>query len=113
MLDGVTQTATEIAAQTGRLDFLSALLASISVALVLGGIFAFLNFRQLAKKHAKKEATEVAKNVAERVVNKYLQENMVHIIDAYKNGFTGTHTMTDDQADEMGLAENLKESVEK
>jgi len=58
--------ATHVAAQLGRLDLVSLLLAIIGVVWLLGGVFAFLNFRAIAKKQATDEATKIAEEVAER-----------------------------------------------
>ena len=76
-----------IAAQLGRLDFVSSLLAGIGVVLVLGGIFAFINFRGLAKTQAKKEAEKVSKEIAEKVANSYLQEELPKIYKEYMDLF--------------------------
>src|SRR5438105_4532125 len=74
----------QLASQTGRLDFVSALLASIAVALVLGGILAFLDFRRNARRMARAVAQEVAENTAERVANEYLQAKLPEIVKAYE-----------------------------
>ncbi len=73
-----------MAAQMGRLDFLSAILAAISLILVLGGVFAFLNLRALAKKTACEEAEKQAKQVAERIANDYLQKELPELRQEYK-----------------------------
>jgi hypothetical protein len=65
--------------QIGRLDFVSALLACIGVLMVFGGIFAFLNIRGISQSVAREVATETA----EKVTNKYLQDNLPIIIEAY------------------------------
>lgn len=76
--------AISIAAQLGRLDFVSALLAIIGVALVLGGLFTFLHFRNVAKDEACKEAERHAKIVAERVANEYLQAELPALLEEYR-----------------------------
>jgi len=94
------------AAQLGRLDFLSALLASISVALVLGGVFAFLNFRSIAKETAKDEAAEISKQVAARVTNEYLKEELLNVLKEYEV-FRDTSDISEDDADGIaGAQEN-------
>lgn len=79
-----------MAAQLGRLDFASALLAVgglalgvVAVALVLGGVFAWNHFREVAKSRATIEATRIAEELAERKANEYLQDNLHVIVDAY------------------------------
>lgn len=73
----------ELAGQLGRLDFISAVLAALSLALILCGIFAFLNIRNKAKKQARKVALEVSRVTAEKVANEYIQEHLPQILDAY------------------------------
>ncbi len=65
--------------QIGRLDFVSALLACVSVLMVFGGIFAFINIKDKSKSIAE----EIASEKAEEVANKYLQDNLPMIIEAY------------------------------
>ena len=72
-----------MAAQLGRLDFVSALLGGIGVLLVLGGLYGFLNFRTIAKRQATEVATRVAEELAERKANEYLQDKLPVIVDAY------------------------------
>lgn len=60
----------------GRLDLVTILLAIIGVALVLGGIFAFINFREIAKA----QAEETAKKVAEEKAIEYLNDEVPPMI---------------------------------
>ena len=60
----------------GRLDLVTILLAIIGVALVLGGISAFLNFREIAKTQAENKANEVAK----KTVDEYLEEHLNDVV---------------------------------
>ena len=76
--------ATSVAAQLGRLDFVSSVLAAIGVALVLGGIFAFVNFRGIARSQAQAEARKVAEEVAERTANEYLQRELLSVVGEYR-----------------------------
>lgn len=80
----MTETAISIAAQTGRLDFVSALLGAIALLMTLGGIFAFLNLRRIAQKIAKEEAEKISKERAEEVTNTYLQNNLEDITESYR-----------------------------
>lgn len=93
------------AAQLGRLDLVSLLLASIGLILVLGGIFAFINFRAIAKAQATTEAIRVAEEVAERVANDYLQRELPDVIRAYNN-FADPHDVSDAAADLMASAQD-------
>ena len=97
----------EFAAQTGRLDFVSLILASIGVILFFGGLFFFVNFRSIAKKQAEEEATKVAENIAERVANEYLQREPPRIIDQYRE-FTGSEPFTNDDADQIANAQDMQ-----
>jgi len=65
--------ATAAAAQLGRLDLVSLLLAAIGLILVAGGVYAFINFRKIAREQATEEAKKTAEEVAELIVNEYLQ----------------------------------------
>lgn len=75
----VAQSAAEFAAQTGRLDFVTSLLASISVMMVFGGLFAWMNVASKAEKVAK----EAAEKKAEEIANSYIQQNLPGIIQSY------------------------------
>lgn len=97
--------ALKIAAQLGRLDFASLLLAIVSTILVLGGIFAFLNFRSIAKAHAIAQAKETAEATAERVTNEYLQRELPDLLEAYRN-FLDSDDVSDEAADQMASAQD-------
>jgi len=68
--------AVEFAAQTGRLDFLSALLASLAVILTLGGLYGFFVFRS----DVKNRAADVARDAAGTAVQQYLSANAKTLI---------------------------------
>lgn len=93
------------AAQLGRLDFASLLLAIVSLILVLGGLYAFINFRAIAKAQAVKEARAVAQATAERVTNEYLQRELPDLLEAYRS-FLDSDDVTDEDADEMASAQD-------
>ena len=90
------------AAQLGRLDFLSALLALVSVALGLCAIFAFLNLRRIAKQVASEVAENVGKKTAETVANEYLQKEFLDILVANKELFDN---VPDESADSIASAQ--------
>lgn len=71
-------TAVEIAAQTGRLDFLSALLAAIALIFTLGGFLGFFLFRS----DVKSRAAEVAREAAGSAVKEHMQQNAISLIKA-------------------------------
>lgn len=98
------QDALEVAAQLGRLDLVSLLLAIVSLILVFGGLYAFLNFRAIAKAHAVREAREVAEATAERVTNEYLQRELPDLLDAYRS-FLDSGDVSDEDADDMAEAQ--------
>lgn len=102
-----SQTVIEFAAQTGRLDLVSLILAAIGLILILGGVFAFLNFRSIAKAHAVTEATVVAEVIAERVTNEYLQRELPDLLEEYRT-FFDSEDFTDDDADQMANAQDNK-----
>lgn len=88
--------------QLGRLDFVSALLACIGVLMVFGGIFAFMNIKSKSEEVAKEAATKKAEEVA----NKYLQNNLPMIIEAYDE-FIG-HQVNSSVADQIAMAQEEK-----
>ena len=94
-----------VAAQLGRLDFASLLLAIVSLILVFGGLFAFVNFRSIAKSQAVAEAREVAEATAERVTNEYLQRELPDLLEAYRS-FLDSDDVSDEQADRMAEAQD-------
>lgn len=104
--------ALQIAAQIGRLDFVSLLLAIVSLILVLGGLYAFINFRAIAKAHAVEEANRVAEATAERVTNEYLQRELPDLLDAYRS-FLDPGDISDQAANEMAEAQDNGKGVEK
>jgi hypothetical protein len=112
VLDEVKHSAIEFAAQTGRLDLVSLLLTLVSLILVVGGVIAYLNFRSIAKQHAITEATKVAEVTAERATNEYLQKELPDLLEAYRS-FLNSEGMSDDEADELGSAQDNEEGVEK
>lgn len=106
-MDGgdVAATVVEFAAQTGRLDLVSLLLAMVSTILVLGGVFAFINFRSIAKQHAILQAKETAEATAERVTNEYLQRELPDLLDAYRS-FLDSDDVSNEAADRMAGAQD-------
>ena len=59
------------------------LLGAIAVALVLTGIFAFLNIRQDAREQAERTARRTAERISEQAANFYLQEQLPKMFDEY------------------------------
>lgn len=108
-MDQAKQSVVEFAAQTGRLDLVSLLLAAIGLILVLGGLFAFINFRSIAKAHAVSEATKIAEATAERVTNEYLQRELPDLLEEYREFFDSDDDFSDDDADEMANAQDNTE----
>ncbi len=98
-------TVVQFAAQTGRLDLVTLLLAIVSTILVLGGVFAFLNFRSIAKAHAIAQARETAEATAERVTNEYLQRELPDLLEAYRS-FLNSDDISNEAADQMAVAQD-------
>ena len=96
---------TAAAAQLGRLDLVSLLLAAIGVILVLGGVFAFMNFRAIARSQSKDEAAKVAKEVAERTANEYLQRELPDVIKAYRD-MMDEEGLSDDDTNRFAVAQD-------
>lgn len=66
----------EFAAQTGRLDFFSGLLASVAIILTFGGLYGFFVFRS----DVKSRAADVAREAASKEVQVYLTANATALI---------------------------------
>jgi hypothetical protein len=112
-LGEVKQSAIEFAAQTGRLDLVSLLLAAIGLILVLGGLFAFINFRSLAKSHAIAVAAKISETTAERVTNEYLQRELPNLLEEYREFFDSEGEFSDEDADQMANAQDNKSEGDK
>ncbi|MFK7871279.1 MAG: hypothetical protein AB8B58_18830 [Roseobacter sp.] len=112
-MNEIRQSAIEYAAQTGRLDLVSLLLAAIGLILVLGGLFAFINFRSIAKAHATEEAARIAEATAERVTNEYLQRELPDLLEEYREFFDSEDDLSDEDADEMANAQDNKAEGDK
>ncbi len=72
-----------MAAQLGRLDLVSILLAALGTIIVLAGVFAFLNLRAEARRTARETAREITRELAEQYTVHYLQEELPRIVNAY------------------------------
>ena len=100
--------ATAVAAQLGRLDLASLLLAAVGLVLVAGGVYAFINFRGLAREQAKSEASKIAAEVAERIANEHMQRELPNIIRAYQTIIVGGGE-TDEEADSVAKVQEKGE----
>ena len=100
--------AIQAAAQLGRLDLVSLLLAAIGLILVVGGLFAFFNVRSIARKQATEEAGKIAKTVAEQIANEYMQKHLYDIVKAYRN-MMDPDAVSDDLAKRMADAQDNAE----
>jgi histone deacetylase complex regulatory component SIN3 len=80
-------------------------LAVVGLILVMGGVFAFVNFRSIAKAHAGAQATKVAEVTAERVTNEYLQKELPDLLEAYRS-FLDSEGLSDADADGMANAQD-------
>jgi len=100
--------AIQAAAQLGRLDLVSLLLAAIGLILVVGGLFAFFNVRSIARKQATEEAGKIAKTVAEQIANEYMQKHLYDIVKAYRN-MMDSDAVSDDLAKRMADAQDNAE----
>ncbi|MDB2501664.1 hypothetical protein N9X03_04185 [Planktomarina temperata] len=92
--------AIQAAAQLGRLDLVSLLLAAIGLILVVGGLFAFFNVRSIARKQATEESGKIAKTVEEQIANEYKQKHLYDIVKAYRN-MMDSDAVSDDLAKRM------------
>lgn len=92
--------AVHMAAQLGRLDFISALLACVGVVLVIGGVFAYIDLRATAKRIAREEARKQTEEAVERIANEYLQAELPDLLKEYSYLF-GVDGASDAAADNI------------
>ncbi len=76
--------------------------------MVLGGLFAFFNFRAIAGKEARNEASKIAKEIAERVANEHMQKELPNIIRAYQTMII-VDGDTDEEADSLAEVQERRE----
>ncbi len=88
-MDAVPIDAIQQAAQLGRLDFASLLLAMVAILIALAAVFAFLNLRHVAKDRATEVAESISGEIAEKAANKYLQEELPKILSSNLEPFGG------------------------
>ncbi|MCY4308864.1 MAG: DUF3149 domain-containing protein [Rhodobacteraceae bacterium] len=81
-------------------------LGVVTVALVLGGFFAWRHFREVARKQATEEATKIAEETAERKSNEHLQDNLHDIVEHYLPIIA---SITKDRADDIASSQDDKE----
>jgi len=93
------------AAQLGRLDFLSALLAAVAILLALGGIYAFINIRSSAQQVARAAAEEESRKLAETAAIAYLERELPRLVASYRE--LARNAVADEEADAVaGTQEN-------
>lgn len=101
---------TLVAADIGLLDFASLLLAIVAILFGFGSVFAYFNFRSLAKAHAREEAESIAAKIAEKRAVSYLEAELPKLVDEYmelvKSG------ADDDIADMIAQAQDNGELVD-
>lgn len=77
--DGIVSTAFQL----GLFDLAIFLLTAIAIILALGGVVAFLNFRNIARKQAHETACEIAKEAAEAIANEHMQSELPKIMEEW------------------------------
>lgn len=75
--------AVQVAGEIGFLDFASLLLAIVAILLAFGGIYAFFNFRGIARKQATEEARKIAASVAEDAAIRRLEAELPKMLEQY------------------------------
>jgi hypothetical protein len=92
-----------LAHELGRLDFVTALLAALTLLVALGGIFAFFDVRRAAKRTAIEVAERHAKTVAEATAVGYLESELPRLISEYTE--LARNTVQADDADAIAQAQ--------
>lgn len=83
MVETVGAVAKDLIARSDFLTAVGVVLACVAIMLALGGVFAFVSFRRIARKEARKIAKVVAEEVAEQAANAYLQHEMPALLRAH------------------------------
>lgn len=90
------------AAQTHRLDFVSILLAVVTIILAIGGLFAFFEVRYRAKLAAQETARVECKSIASKLLKRYVNDELpdevrrlLELITQEKNGDSGDYGQQD------------------
>jgi hypothetical protein len=82
------------------------MISILGVALILGGVFAFIEVRRRAEDVARKTSEKVARKTAEEAANIYVQENLQAILQEYVNLMQGTSDVEANQIAEAEADEN-------
>ena len=77
------------AAQLGRLDLVSLLLAVLGILIALAAFYTFMNVRSIARNQATEVAEQVSREIAEDVANQYLQVELPNILSSNLELFRG------------------------
>lgn len=94
----------EVAHELGRLDFVTAILAALTLLVALGGIFAFFDVRRVAKATARAESETHARQVAEATAVNYLERELPRLISAYDE--LAQNAVRAEQADDIAQAQD-------
>ena len=86
------------------LNLVSILLAIVAILLALAGVFAFFNFRNLARKQATEEAQKIAASVAENVAVEKLEAELPTMVEAYSD--LVKNNLNAEEADRVANAQN-------
>jgi hypothetical protein len=84
----------------------TALFAVVTLALVLAGIFAFINVRRDARAIAEETARETAERITETAANLYLQEHLPEIIAAYADMMSSADAASGAEGDQIAEEES-------
>lgn len=82
----------------------SVLLGAVGLLLAIGGVFAFLNLRGIARREARAVAERTAQGVSEAAAVRYLESELPNIVREYRElaGNAATYEDADDIADSEG-----------
>ena len=78
----------------------------VAIVLVVAGIFAFLNLRQVARRKAKKTAKTVAEKIARETTEQYIVTNIDAIIHEFLKAMPARGGASDDVADRIAQEES-------
>ena len=89
--------AIQVASELGLLEAVSILLAIVAILMAIGGVFAFVNFRSLARRQATEEARKAATEIAEAAAIKMLEAELPKMVQEYSE--LAQHQVTAESAD--------------
>ena len=96
--------AVQVASGVGLLHLVSVLLAIVAIILAVAGVYAFFNFRGVARRQAREEARKIASEVAEKAAIGHLERELPKMVAEYHE--LVRNSAANEMADEIAKAQD-------